>query len=179
VSYDDLAALFLYPNLDGVDRVRSAAEAVGDLGPFAERIAAGPPEDLEEYFTRTFDINPVVSLELGWHLYGEDYSRGAFLVHMRGLMRDHGVNEGAELSDHLTSALRVLGHMDGKAAAELARGYVLPAIAKILGALEGKHNDYSLPLERVQRFLREQHGQEEEAAEVGSQPYMCGGCGNE
>jgi len=31
----------------------------------------------------TFDINPACALEVGWHLFGEDYMRGQFLVRMR------------------------------------------------------------------------------------------------
>jgi len=179
VTHDDLAALFAYPDAAGVARVRAAAERVPELGAFAARVRTGRPEDLEEHFTRTFDINPLVSLEVGWHLYGEDYGRGAFLVRMRGLMREHGVEEGAELPDHLAHVLATLGRMDDAAAGELARGFVLPAIAKILDAFTGKDNDYRLALEAVQRFLRERHGREEEAAEMQPPPYAdpCGGCG--
>ena len=179
MTHDDLAALFAYPDASGVARVRAAVEAVPGLGAFADRMRAGRPEDLEEQFTRTFDINPLVSLEVGWHLYGEDYSRGAFLVRMRGLMREHGVAESGELPDHLTHVLTTLGRLEGAAADELARGFVLPALAKILAAFEGKDNDYRLPLAAAQRFLRERHGEEAEPAEMQPPPYAqaCGGCG--
>jgi len=179
VTHADLAALFAYPDAAGVAGVRAALDAVPGLGAFADRVRAGPPEDLEEQFTRTFDINPLVSLEVGWHLYGEDYSRGAFLVRMRGLMREHGVEESGELPDHLTHVLVTLGRMESEEADGLARGFVLPAVAKILAALDGKDNDYRLPLEAVQRFLRERHGRETEAAEMQPPPYAqpCGGCG--
>jgi nitrate reductase delta subunit len=53
--------------------------------------------DLEEFYTRTFDINPVSALEIGWHLYGEQYERGAFLVKMRELSRTLGVEESTSL----------------------------------------------------------------------------------
>ena len=32
-------------------------------------------EDLQEMYTRTFDINAVCTLEVGWHIYGEDYAQ--------------------------------------------------------------------------------------------------------
>lgn len=178
MTHDTLAALFAYPDSDGVSRVRAALDAVPGLDAFAARIRAGRPEDLEEQYTRTFDINPLVSLEVGWHLYGEDYGRGSFLVRMRGLMREHGIEESGELPDHLTHVLTTLGRMEGPAADALARGFVLPAIAKILDAFAGKDNDYRLPLEAVQRFLRERHGREDEAAEMQPPPYAhaCGGC---
>jgi nitrate reductase delta subunit len=176
-AYDDLAALFLYPDADGLPRVRVAAAAVDGLGAFADRIRVGTPEEHEERFTHTFDIKPVASLEVGWHLYGEDYSRGAFLVQLRGLMREHGVPEGGELPDHLTNVLRVAGRLPPAQAGDLARGFVLPAVAKMLRAFEENDNDYRLPLLAVQRFLRERHGQETEPGEVQAQPYgPCGGC---
>ena len=31
---------------------------------------------IEETFTRTFDVNPACALEVGWHLFGEEYARG-------------------------------------------------------------------------------------------------------
>ena len=40
----------------------------------------GRPEQIQELYTRTFDINPVCTLEIGWHIFGEDYARGALLV---------------------------------------------------------------------------------------------------
>jgi nitrate reductase assembly molybdenum cofactor insertion protein NarJ len=177
-TYDDLAALFTYPDATGLPRVRAAAAALEGLGPFAARIRAGAPERHEEHFTRTFDINPVASLEVGWHLYGEDYSRGAFLVRMRALMRDCEVPEIRELPDHLTNVLAVIGRLGKAAADELARGYALPAVAKMLHGFEKKENDYRGPLEAVQRFLRARHGRESEPGEIQAQPYggACAPC---
>jgi nitrate reductase delta subunit len=65
-------------------------------------------EAMQEAFTQTFDLNPVCALEVGWQLFGEEYERGAFMVHMRQLLRDHAVPEGGELPDHLSSLLAVL-----------------------------------------------------------------------
>jgi nitrate reductase molybdenum cofactor assembly chaperone NarJ/NarW len=48
---------------------------------------------LEELFTITFDMNPDTCLELGWHLYGESYQRGEFLVKMRQALDAAGVAE--------------------------------------------------------------------------------------
>ena len=81
-------------------------------------------------------------LEVGWHLYGEDYHRGAFLVRMRGLLREHGVPEETELPDHLTHVLPVLGRLDDARAEALARGYVLPALVKMLDGFGEKRNPY-------------------------------------
>ena len=60
---------------------------------------------LEELYTRTFDLNPVCTPEVGWHIYGEQYRRGRFLVQARELLKIVGVDERGELPDHLMSLL--------------------------------------------------------------------------
>lgn len=85
----------------------------------------------QELYVQTFEFNPACTLELGWHLFGETYERGEFLVKMRGELRRHGVEETSELPDHLTHILRLIGRMEHGEAALLAGESVLPALEKI------------------------------------------------
>jgi len=141
-----LAGLVSYPQPGyhrQVDECRLAlAEAHPAVAPLLDEFtqAIGPlaVEDLQELYTRTFDLNPVCSLELGWHLFGENYDRGALLVKMRQELRRYGLVESAELPDHLTHALILLGHMEPERAQDFAMTCVLPAIAKMLAAFSGK-----------------------------------------
>ena len=167
-THRQLALALCYP---GRDETRAA------LQPFAG-FAEMEPVELEELYTRTFDINPVCSLETGWHLFGEDYNRGAFLVRMRGLLRDHGIEEGAELPDHLESALRVLAVMEPTPASELAREFILPAVAKMRAPFRKVDNPYATVLAEVEAFLRNNYGEAVEwsAAPTQNTPYDCGGC---
>ena len=84
----------------------------------------------------------MAALEVGWHLYGESYDRGRFLVRMRQLLEEVGVEETTELPDHLISVLPVLARLDPEGAAELARSSVLPAMERMLGGLAGTDNPY-------------------------------------
>ncbi len=89
------------------------------------------PARLEELFTITFDMNPDTCLELGWHLYGESYQRGEFLVKMRQALDSAGVAEEIELPDHLRHCLLLLGNLPDAEAMELAGNIILPALEKV------------------------------------------------
>ncbi len=166
--YKDLAVLLSYPGdagykeavdyaIKGLHRLKPELGKL--LAPFGEFVAAHSVEDLEETYTRTFDINPDCTLEIGWQLYGENYSRGKLLVTMRGLMRELGLEESPELPDHLTHVLSIMGQQETPAAKELAASYVLPALAKMRLGLpsENKEKPHGLVLEAIETVLREIH----------------------
>lgn len=136
--------LLAYPSadygrpLDGIiahlrDRDVATADA---LAAFEEYVAASSVEHLQEAFTQTFDLNPVCALEVGWQLFGEEYERGAFLVRMRQLLRQHGVDERGELPDHLSSLLALLPRLEAGEAQALAAGALVPAVEKMIAAIQ-------------------------------------------
>lgn len=147
--YDRIAELLTYPDakrpLAGVaEEARALAPAPASelLSAYIEDIRALSTEDLQERFVGTFELNPACSLEVGWHLYGENYERGEFLVKMRQEMRRLGIEESAELPDHLTHALRVLDKLAPEEGAIFAAEYLYPALKKMRPGLEGKDNPY-------------------------------------
>jgi nitrate reductase delta subunit len=115
------------------------------------------PEEVEEMFTRTFDINPACGPEVGWHLFGENYSRGEFLVRMRQELRRHGLPESTELPDHLAHVLAVLARLTPDEADPFAERFVLPALDKMIAGLSGKDNPYEKLLEAVRRLTTVRH----------------------
>lgn len=114
-------------------------------------------EELEELYTRTFDINPLTSLEIGWHLYGEAYERGAFLVRMRELLRSKGIKESSELPDHLTHVLRLIARLQREEAEQFVHAYVNPALKKMIEGFEKRPNPYEYVLRAVCAVLQETH----------------------
>ena len=155
----ELTALLSYPRAgfrDIFERARKllsaeAPAACAALEPFAVFVAGSSDTELEEAFTQTFDLNPACALEIGWHLYGEEYKRGEFLVEMRHLMRRLGVPEDTELPDHLSHVLEVLPLMEREPARELATQKILPALAKIRKAAAG--HPYDGVLRAIEVFL--------------------------
>ena len=149
--YDLLARLLDYPEQGGYP------EAVSLLRPLYERVSRMSREETQELYTRTFDINAVCTLEVGWHIYGEDYARGALLVKMREQLRAMNVPESVELPDHLTHMLRVLGRLGGTEADEMASHYLLPGLIKMLaGMAEGEH-PYQALIEAISCVIRSDH----------------------
>jgi len=117
-------------------------------------------EELEELYTQTFDINPVSSLEIGWHLFGETYERGSFLVKMRETLRELAVEESADLPDHITHVLLALGRMEKEEQTEFSEMFIVPALNKILDTFEGKNNPYESLLKIISMLIKVNHTSE-------------------
>lgn len=158
----DLARLLEYPAEGYGELAERAAqvarhavpEAAACLAAFCKAIQGLGTEQLQELFIQTFDLNPVCALEVGWQLFGDEYKRGEFLVKMRGEMRRHDLPESGELPDHLTHVLPLLARMDSEEAAQFASRFVLPAVEKMLAALNGKKNPFENVLSAVRAWLR-------------------------
>ena len=147
-QYDLLARLFEYPDESYVAHCREAG-----LHAFATELERLSPSQIQEEFIATFDWNPATALDLGWHLYGEQYARGEFLVRVREELRRYGIRESAELPDHLTHILPLLGCMDQTEAAQFAREYVAPPVAKLVAALDQKQTPFALLMRAVREAL--------------------------
>lgn len=134
------------------DELPDAAKDIADFGAFLERADVS---EAEEAFTRTFDINPACALEVGWHLFGEEYARGMFLVRMREELRKYGIPETSELPDHVTHVLTVVAAMPADEAARFVRACVFPAVEKMRQALIGKETPFARPVNCLARVLKQ------------------------
>lgn len=159
--YNALVALLTYPEADYPQRLEAAVrvapeECRGQLEQFAIQMRGRATDELQELFTQTFDLNPMCSLELGWHLFGENYERGQLLVRVREELRRHRLEESAELPDHLTHVLRLVERMEHEPGADFVAACVLPALEKMLQAMRGKENPFENVLLAVRNLLHSQ-----------------------
>ncbi len=149
-KYDMLAGLLTYPDDDYIQQIARGTvdtkytfeHSNEHLRNFANEVKEFSLEEMQELFTRTFDINPVCALEVGWQIYGENYERGNFIVMMRKKMRELGLPESSELPDHLSHILMIMGRLSSDNAKEFAAKFVTPAIEKMIAGMEGKSNPY-------------------------------------
>ncbi|MDP6417186.1 MAG: molecular chaperone TorD family protein [Gammaproteobacteria bacterium] len=163
--YETLASVFSYPTEDIFKQAGwlydlspiSSPDGVSAVQPFHEFISANRPAEIEETFTRTFDLNPSCCLEVGWHLYGEDYQRGEFLVNMRQALEEEGIPESTELPDHLSHCLRLLTRLEPEDEQAFAQDFLQPAIAKIINGME-EDNPYTCVIEWLQQTLEQAYG---------------------
>jgi len=161
-TYDALAMLLTYPEDHRSREIGSPViingppdTAAAELAVFAEKMAPLSLHDRQELFIQTFDLSPVCALEMGWHLFGENYDRGLLLVKMRQQLRMYRLAETTELPDHLTNGLRLLARMERNSGAYFAEAIVLPALEKMLDAIRGKNNPYERVLEAARLFVHE------------------------
>ncbi len=147
-SHTAIAGLLAYPDgefrqrLDRCWELCADPQAAAHLAGFDMVTRGLDLSDLEELYTRTFDFSPSCALEIGWHLFGEDYHRGALLVRLREELARHGIQESRELPDHLTHVLPLVDRMEPDEAARFVSACVTPAVKRILAGLEGQQNPY-------------------------------------
>jgi len=137
---DLMARLFSYPDeemLAAVEQARDHATAGEGQAGFLTAVSEMKLSELEELYIQTFDMNPDVCLDIGWHLFGEDYARGEFLVKVRQELRKYGIEERGELQDHITCILPLLARMPAEESARFSDTFVLPALRKIEKAIGG------------------------------------------
>lgn len=132
--------LFAYPDEFYFASALVCADATGlpEMRTFAGALAPLDVGQVQEAFIQAFDMNPASTLEIGWHLFGEQYERGEFLVNMRGRLREAGIPEIGELPDHLLHVLPLLARLEAEDARKFADTFMLPALDKIAAGLPGE-----------------------------------------
>ncbi len=127
---------------------------ISGLAEFTAWVAQQRKKDLEEAFTQTFDLNPKCSLEIGWHVFGEDYDRGQFMATVRGKLREFGIEERIELPDHLTHILPLVAVLPEADADEFITFRVLVAVEKMIQSLERIKSPYLPVMRTVEEVLK-------------------------
>lgn len=118
--YRVLADLFRYPKQDYIENVNNCADLIGKLYPeahaklvpFMEWVNTHDMSEIEELFGRTFHIQAICYLDLGYVLFAEDYKRGEFLVQMKREQAKANVDCGEELADNLPNVLHLMSVLD-------------------------------------------------------------------
>jgi len=140
-QYIILSELFMYPKEGYQDRVKECMFMLQEFYPDAAKsferfynyIEGKTLYEVEEVFGFTFHIQAICFLDVGYVLFGEDYTRGEFLVNMKAEQAKINHDCGEELSDNLPHVLQLMAiSEDNDFVDELAVRAVIPALEKML-----------------------------------------------
>lgn len=156
VHYKLLADLFAYPDEGYPEKVKGIQEFINDNYPeasedmdnFSELLPANDLNKMEELYIRSFDVQSITTLDIGYILFGDDYKRGELLSNLN---REHVKTKndcGSELADHLPNLLRLISKLDDQELIlEMIEELLVPALKKMIsefepGRLEKKNELY-------------------------------------
>ncbi len=160
--YSALACLFTYPgkglakDVANVKEIllKDYPEKLGNINAFLSFVEETPLETQSEYYIKTFDVQALCYLDIGYILFGEDYKRGEFLVNLRSEHKKAANNCGSELADHLPNMLRLLPKIaDRGFAGELGYCIMIPALKEMLKNFKVEDNIYRGNLEILLNVL--------------------------
>lgn len=134
--YDHVAQLFDFPEptvgVLGRALSRDLHAQYPDAALEIERFFDGIPEkplDQQELYTRTFDVQAITTLDLGYVMFGDDYKRAELLSNLTREHKDLGNDCGFELADHLPNVLRLMPKIkDPELLSELVSEILVPAL---------------------------------------------------
>lgn len=162
--YSRISEVFRYPSgklkedvlfLNDIVIGRYDPDLEAKLLPFYEYINSTSLSQQEEYYTSTFDVQPVSTLDIGYVLFGDDYRRGVFLVNMKKEHIKAGNDCGSELPDHLPNILTLLPLMkDEKVAEELVVSLLIPAFEEMISRFKNSGNHYKGLLELLLEIMK-------------------------
>jgi len=163
--FEVLASLLEYPSRDWNARVERCKQWLTVQEPevavqfisFQCKVRKLSLEKLEELYTQTFDLNPVCTLDVGYHVFGENYKRGELLAKLRETEAPFELGQANQLPDHLPVLLRLLAKLDDKELRLALIGEILiPALAKMTEALSQTENPYRDLIEVINSALKKE-----------------------
>jgi len=110
----------------------------------------------QEYYLKTFDVQAICYLDIGYVLFGEDYKRAQLLVNLQNEHKNAGIDCGTELGDHLPNVLTLLSKTaDPDFAEELGFIITAPAVRFMLTKFKNVTSHYyKTLLEILYEFLQ-------------------------
>jgi nitrate reductase delta subunit len=162
-----LGELFLYPRQDYRHLV-TAARALCDaqccvltaqaLVAFENAVGELSLDELQDLYTRTFDLTPRCVPYLSVHLFGaESFDRGRLMTGLDEAYRRACFDRGSELPDHLGLVLRFATAFDETEWDELVTLCLARPLALMLGELQEAGNPFRHAVEAVRRALGVAH----------------------
>lgn len=151
MDFDAIAFVLEYPGVAFESKLETARlesggtermdRALRDLAAYLEREGRAASE---ERYTQLFDLSPVCTLHVGYHLFGDAYGRGELLAGLVGELRRADVPLGDEIPDFLPTLLRLVPRIDDEESQQLFLEHVLlPGLEKMAAPLGESRDPWS------------------------------------
>jgi len=140
--YATLANVFEYPDSEFPQRAQAVTAvireryptAAAELDRFSSLLPVSDVIAMQELFIRSFDVQAMTTLDVGYVLFGDDYKRGELLANLNREHQEAGNDCGCELADHLPNVLRLLPKLeDDELIDELVDSVLAPALREMIG----------------------------------------------
>ena len=142
LDYNKISNLFVFPQHDNyVSNVKDVQqylnETLPDIGkmlqPFTDVIGSVSKYELEDLYLRTFEVQSITTLDIGYVVFGDDYKRGELLVNLNKEHKTYGIDCGNELADNLSNVLKLISVIeDVELLDDLINKIVAPALTTMI-----------------------------------------------
>ncbi len=159
-NYETIAQLFYYSDNQFPEKVKSAQSLLDKEYPvaatylirFTEFVNNVKISKIQEIYTRTFDVQAITTLDIGYVLFGDDYKRGELLANLSREHKNAGIDCGTELGDFLPNLLKLLTKIkDTELRNGLSTKIMIPALSKIISEFDSKE------LEKKNKIYKKHH----------------------
>lgn len=161
--YTLLSKLFKYPEDGFIEDVVNCMnyledfypEAAGELKVFFEYMSHCTLDERQELFTKTFDVQPICYLDLGYVMFGEDYKRGAFLLSMQAEQLKINNDCGTDLPDNICNVLTLMTKSeDDDFVEDLTWRITIPCVKKMIAEFASARIDLKVKvLQKMHRAI--------------------------
>lgn len=158
-----LANMLEYPQEDFYSKITrlnseinsSSDNSINPLKEFLDFANTHKIEELQEFYVKTFDVNPICSLYASIHLFGEEsFKRSDFMARLKQAYHEYGMPfDEKELPDFIPIILKFTVYLkDEKRLEDFIKRCILKPLKTMIETLKDNSNPYKSLMEYIRIF---------------------------
>ncbi|MCB1060155.1 MAG: hypothetical protein KDB65_07980 [Calditrichaeota bacterium] len=166
-NFEHLAILLSHPQVNYLELAQALADSVDSkhatrhIRAFLKEIESFSITDIQELYSKTFDLNPVASPALSVHLFGvESFKRSHLMVGLLDMYRETSYVSTGESADHMSTVIGFLPCASVVDRKELSTYVVLPGLMKMAEFLASKNSPFAHLLKAACEIVETEAGKE-------------------
>lgn len=148
--YDLLSILLCHPEQNYLDVVEALSEfstskhGVRHLRAFMSEMSGLSLSEIQELYSKTFDLSPLCSPALSVHLFGvESFKRSHLMVGLLDMYAKASYASSGESADHMSTVIGFLPYASLSEQKEITSFIVLPGLKKMAEFLGTRNNPFA------------------------------------